>query len=839
VSACGVVAAAAFALWLPSSSHATAASSVQCHVKRQAIDGTPGLSFSCTLGAAQGHYGLHVPTNTQSVDVDATGGAGGSAGSHPGGRGAEIDAPIAVNPGDDLSIYVGATGAGGSSSHGGSGGSGSLVRSPGGGVVIAAGGGGGAGTAHDGSDAQTSTDGGAGGWDGTGTGPAQGGTNGADGEDSTGANGAAGGLGAAQGATGGSSAFTNGGGGGGYSGGGGGGAGNNGSSGGGGGSYSGSTPTLAQVTNTSAGSVTVSWNLLTVHPSVSTGLGGPLSLTAILSSENDPTNPSVGTVGTLHISLFGPNDVDCHAPLFTQAINTTGDGSYTTDPYTPTTAGAYRWRVGYKHGPGYDVEDNLDAATSCIGATKIQVASPTPSASTSTTPAPSPTLTTPAPSSSAPVVVPNTPTQTPGPATPTPSHSSHAPRPTPAKASPTPTTTTHSLPVLPISFVPSPSPTPSPTHSASHAPPSPSATPTPNGGGPLAAGPISEASTPGKKSLDAPSFLTNHLTTFADIRDHPELLLQAVGYSLVWVLGIAIIVQLLSETLSHQYEKMSDNWHRKYPSIHRGMDFVTQWFNGSNVHAIIAVLVTNAIVMALVDPSFGFNALSLRVLAATIIIIGLVSAGSNLIAAGIAKRYWGTQSTLNATGLSLVLAVGGMTLSRLLHFIPGLLEGNAFDLDARDDESLRDAVRLEVLCGWVLLAMAAIGWTIAVLWTPAQTAPQLLFHDVAAGICAGALGNLFIALLPLPVLRGGLLIRHARREWIAQSLITTVAFVVIVAPKTTNWLQVHSFLRWLTIALCFLFLAVGAIIMLNRRAHHASRMEAAEASDAREPEPTH
>jgi hypothetical protein len=299
-----------------------------------------------------------------------------------------------------------------------------------------------------------------------------------------------------------------------------------------------------------------------------------------------------------------------------------------------------------------------------------------------------------------------------------------------------------------------------------------------------------------------------------------------------------IIVQLLSETLTAHYGTVTETWTRKFPNFDRAIGRVTQWFNGSNAHAIGAVLIANAIIMALVDPAFGINVLSLRLLISTVLTIGLISAGSNLAAAWIARRYWGTESSLNATGLALVVALAGMALSRLLHFMPGLLEGNAFDLDAEEDEKLRDAVRLEVICGWVLLGMAAVGWITATLWTPSQNAGQLLVHDVINGVCVGGLGNLFIALLPLPALRGGLLIRHSRTQWIAQSLITAAAFALIVAPQTSNWLHVNNLVRWLTITVCFVCLASGAIVVLNHRLHRAHRKSATpDAAGLLEPEP--
>jgi hypothetical protein len=63
--------------------------------------------------------------------------------------------------------------------------------------------------------------------------------------------------------------------------------------------------------------------------------------TATLDGGVDPT-------GTITFKLFGPADPKCSgAAVFTSTKEVNGNGTYNSEPYTPTAAGAYRWVASY------------------------------------------------------------------------------------------------------------------------------------------------------------------------------------------------------------------------------------------------------------------------------------------------------------------------------------------------------------------------------------------------------------------------------------------------------------------------------------------------------------
>jgi hypothetical protein len=81
---------------------------------------------------------------------------------------------------------------------------------------------------------------------------------------------------------------------------------------------------------------------ITTTASPDTSLGTSISDTATL------TNAASGAAGTITFEAFGPDDADCSGTVaFTSTKPVSGNGDYTSDPFTPTEAGTYRWIATY------------------------------------------------------------------------------------------------------------------------------------------------------------------------------------------------------------------------------------------------------------------------------------------------------------------------------------------------------------------------------------------------------------------------------------------------------------------------------------------------------------
>lgn len=81
--------------------------------------------------------------------------------------------------------------------------------------------------------------------------------------------------------------------------------------------------------------------LVTTSNPANVTIGASFSDTATLSGGYAPT-------GTITFNLYGPNDADCSgAVVFTDTATVSGNGDYTSDPFTATVVGKYRWIASY------------------------------------------------------------------------------------------------------------------------------------------------------------------------------------------------------------------------------------------------------------------------------------------------------------------------------------------------------------------------------------------------------------------------------------------------------------------------------------------------------------
>ena len=131
---------------------------------------------------------------------------------------------------------------------------------------------------------------------------------------------------------------------------------------------------------------------VTTQASAGATLGGAVIDTATVAGGFNPG-------GTITFALYGPNDATCATPpAFTSVRPVAGNGAVVSAPFTPATAGTYRWVASYSGDA-----NNAPVAGACNAPNESVVVSPTPTTttssttSTSTTVAPTTTSTTVAP----------------------------------------------------------------------------------------------------------------------------------------------------------------------------------------------------------------------------------------------------------------------------------------------------------------------------------------------------------------------------------------------------------------------------------------------------------
>jgi len=398
-----------------------------------------------------------------------------------------------------------------------------------------------------------------------------------------------------------------------------------------------------------------------------------------------------------------------------------------------------------------------------------------------------------------------------------------APRPSASRARPRTSTPTASLSEsLPAPSSPdspaaaAPSPRPAGTKATPDAPAPPPARPREE----TAAQPKPAAASAHRaddRSWTADSFLTNSTVSPADIRRAPERIAEALGYGLVWILALVCMARLLDETLKHRYGVWSSALRRRLPGAAARVGALGRRLDGGRPGPMVAILAANIVIMALVEPRFGFHGEALRLLGSIALATTVTTVCVRYLASLGARRLWRTRTTMRASGWALTVALLGMGLSRALQFVPGLLHGSTMELRPDSPVSPREMARVQTLRAWLSLVAAGLGWAGAALVTPEPTVPALLVHDALVAIAVGSLSSLLVDLLPLPALIGGMLWSNARRQWTALTLATATGFAMVVLPQSSNWMEVEGVGRWVTITVAFMVVALLAVLEVNRR----------------------
>lgn len=308
--------------------------------------------------------------------------------------------------------------------------------------------------------------------------------------------------------------------------------------------------------------------------------------------------------------------------------------------------------------------------------------------------------------------------------------------------------------------------------------------------------------------------LTGQLPTIADVVRDPGSLAAALAAGLVWTLVLVGTTATLNRSLKTRYDRIAVACRRLVTRPWAAG--LAQLLGGGHVLVVLGMLMVNATVLALVDPHLGLDVTSLRLIASIVIAQLVCGAVPFWIAAGTSRRVWKVPAHLRTLPLGLVIGVVGVTMSRLIGFVPGLLAGAVLGLAAPQATS-RHQTRLEQLEAGCSLVIAAIAWPLTSLIPTDQGGWLVFAHDTAVAVTISAIFGTLIDLLPFAGFPGGLIKAHARWSWVALTTVTWAAFIVFVVPQSRYWLDVGDGVgRWLGIAGIAVIAGVAVALLLHR-----------------------
>jgi hypothetical protein len=324
----------------------------------------------------------------------------------------------------------------------------------------------------------------------------------------------------------------------------------------------------------------------------------------------------------------------------------------------------------------------------------------------------------------------------------------------------------------------------------------------------------------------APSALTGSLAPVAQIVANPVTIAIAGGLALALLLLVALPTELLNSSLSSNTSRLG----RVYGAIDRAMTRAQDWlirFTRSRAVAAGVLVVVVSIIYGFIDPKFGFDIVSLRLVLSLGIAFFLLSFVASWISGVIIRRAWGAIGVVALQPTIILFAVIGVIVARILDFSPGFLVGIAIGLEliqASKNVSARAVfVQLGVVTG---LALAA--WVVYSVFTPGNDFVGMLVEDTMVALTAEGLTGALIAVFPLKFLDGRELWEVSKRLWVAAFLLVSTAFALLVLPTAIEGTDVGDYGAWLIVFAVFglTSLAVWLIfVRADRRATAAERQK--------------
>lgn len=319
---------------------------------------------------------------------------------------------------------------------------------------------------------------------------------------------------------------------------------------------------------------------------------------------------------------------------------------------------------------------------------------------------------------------------------------------------------------------------------------------------------------------DEPSTISS-LPTLAQLELTPVRAAATAGAAVAFIAVAFYPGVLLDATLSANYERIF-GWaaplRRRAAAIGGAVRRrMPRWLG------VLLGLIVVIVVSGFVEPRFGLNGGSLRLLFTIAIAVLLERLLFFVLAArAIRARRADLGPAVVFRPGSLLLVLLAVLLSRITGFHPGIVFGLVLGLAFAVPLDRGREVRLTLASSAYALVLGLVGWLgyslLVGLFGPTPGFAGVLAIEVFGSLAVAGLTALPIALLPLKDLDGGVLWAWNRWAWAGAYLVALVAFLLIVLPLPASWDEVPgTFLVWILLFLGYCALAVTVWALFRRR----------------------
>lgn len=332
---------------------------------------------------------------------------------------------------------------------------------------------------------------------------------------------------------------------------------------------------------------------------------------------------------------------------------------------------------------------------------------------------------------------------------------------------------------------------------------------------PAATGPRPSKAT----EFTSPSTLSALPTVTKAVTAHS--VLWAAAITVVLVLLIAFPTHLLNSATSEGATRAREWWEKRRPkAMVRAEKAREVEYKGWPIAA--AGILIASFISSFVDPTFGFNASSIRVYLSILLSFVLDAVLGWFLLIYLVRRVRpNTTASFQFSPASLLVVAGAVLFTRLTGFAPGIIFGLVAGVAFGTILATAEKAKVALVGLGYSFVVAVIGWVgYSALSATAGAHPGsgvLFASETLSSMAIGGIAALPIALIPIRGLIGFDIFSWNRWVWGGAYAIGLLGFFIVLMPLPFAWTGVHvNLIIWIGVYVAYGLIAIAAWIVFAR-----------------------
>ncbi len=319
--------------------------------------------------------------------------------------------------------------------------------------------------------------------------------------------------------------------------------------------------------------------------------------------------------------------------------------------------------------------------------------------------------------------------------------------------------------------------------------------------------------------IDSPSTLSALPTTASALTVHG--ILYAAAVTVVLVLLVAFPTYLLNSATSNGTARVREWWGKRRPKVAERLGRAREVEYRGWPFAAGGVLLAS-LISSFVDPTFGFNAASVRVYLSILLSFLLDAVVGWFLLIYLVRRVRPhTTANFQFSPASLLVVLGAVLFTRLTGFAPGIIFGLVAGVVFGTILATAEKARVALVGLGYSFVVAIVGWIgYSAITTTAGAHPGawiVFFSETLSSMAVGGIAALPIALIPLRGLTGFDIFNWNRWVWAAAYAVGLLGFFVVLMPLPFAWSGVHvNLIIWIAVYVAYGLFSIGVWLVFAR-----------------------